>query len=223
MMIWLRANSLFILLAAGTVFNIFWLFRMRERLRLRWYAVLGISVLHTLVGVCFVKFFAFLESGSIENMSLFGGVFFMPVLYAVLAKGMKRDAKAVFDILTICMIFTLMCARINCIVSGCCRGLVIPGTQLRFPTRELEVLYYIVMLVLLIPRVKKNRLPGSVYPIYMASYGAFRFADEFFRVSSSGTLVHISHLWAALAFAAGISIYIEINSRTYKRKRGIKT
>lgn len=40
-----------------------------------WYAVLILSVLHTAIGVCSVKVFAFLESGDIGNMSLFGGVF----------------------------------------------------------------------------------------------------------------------------------------------------
>ena len=66
----------------------------------------------------------------------------------------------------------------------------------------------IVMLILLIPRVKKSKNPGSIYPLYMASYGAFRFIDEFFRMSSTWMLFHLSHVWAAIAFAAGLSIYM---------------
>ena len=181
---------------------------MRRQLQMKWYAVIAFSVLHTVCGVLSVKAFAFLETGDAGNMSLFGGVFFMPVLYFISAKVSKRNIKAVFDIFTICMIFTVMCARINCIVSGCCAGLVIPGTHYHFPTRELEILYYIVMLILLIPRVKKSKNPGSIYPLYMASYGAFRFIDEFFRTSSTGMLFHLSHVWAAIAFAAGLSIYM---------------
>ena len=80
----------------------------------------------------------------------------------------------------------------------------------------------IVMLILLIPRVKKSKNPGSIYPLYMASYGAFRFLDEFFRTSSTGMLFHLSHVWAAIAFAAGLSIYIEINARNHQRKKVIK-
>ena len=189
---------------------------------MKWYAVLILSVLHTAIGVCSVKVFAFLESGDIGNMSLFGGVFFMPAAYWLGAKLTKRPYWKVCDVLTPCMLFTLMCARINCIVSGCCSGLVIPGTHVHFPTRELEILYYIVMLILLIPRVKKSKNPGSIYPLYMASYGAFRFLDEFFRTSSTGMLFHLSHVWAAIAFAAGLSIYIEIKSRNQKRKRVFK-
>lgn len=221
-MSWTKDYSLRALLLLGTIFNIFWLYRMRRQLQMKWYAVIAFSVLHTVCGVLSVKAFAFLETGDAGNMSLFGGVFFMPVLYFISAKVSKRNIKAVFDIFTICMIFTVMCARINCIVSGCCAGLVIPGTHYHFPTRELEILYYIVMLILLIPRVKKSKNPGSIYPLYMASYGAFRFIDEFFRTSSTGMLFHLSHVWAAIAFAAGLSIYIEINARNHQRKKVIK-
>ena len=220
--VWLEEHSLILLLLLGTIFNVFWLYGMRRQLQMKWYAVLILSVLHTIGGVCSVKAFAFLETGDAGNMSLFGGVFFMPVLYFLGAKLSKRSTKQVFDIFTICMIFTVMCARVNCIISGCCAGLVIPGTHIRFPTRELEIFYYIVMLILLIPRVKNGKNPGCIYPLYMSSYGVFRFIDEFFRTSSTGMLFHLSHIWAAIAFAAGLSIYIEINARNHQRKKVIK-
>ena len=220
--IWLKEHSLIVLLLLGTIFNVFWLYRMRRQLQMKWYAVLILSVLHTAIGVCSVKVFAFLESGDIGNMSLFGGVFFMPAAYWLGAKLTKRPYCKVCDVFTPCMLFTLMCARINCIVSGCCSGLVIPGTHVHFPTRELEILYYIVMLILLIPRVKKSKNPGSIYPLYMASYGAFRFIDEFFRTSSTGMLFHLSHVYAAIAFAAGLSIYIESSMKNKKGKKVTK-
>lgn len=223
---WLDANKLIVLLTIGTLFAFGWLFALRERLHMKWYVAIPIAILHTLIGVLSVKIFAFMETGfaldSLGNMSLFGGVFFMPLVYWAGAKLTKRNLGLVCDLLTPCMIFTVMCARINCIVSGCCAGLVIPGTHVHFPTRELEILYYIVMLILLIPRVKKSKNPGSIYPLYMASYGAFRFLDEFFRTSSTGMLFHLSHVWAAIAFAAGLSIYIEINARNHQRKKVIK-
>ena len=217
---------LLILLSVGAAFTSAWLILMRKRLNLAWYVAILIAIAHTIYGVLTVKAFAFLETGfdkaSLGNMSLFGGVFFMPLAYWLGAKISKRPSKEVFDIFTPCMLFTLMCARVNCIVSGCCSGLVIPGTHVHFPTRELEIIYYIVMLILLVPRVKKSKNPGSTYPLYMASYGAFRFIDEFFRTSSTGMLFHLSHVWAAIAFAAGLSIYIEINARNHQRKKVIK-
>ena len=223
---WLSSHSLLLLLSAGTLFSFLWLMQFRRRLNMKWYAALPIAICHTLVGVICVKAFAFLETGfnpdSLGNMSLFGGVFFMPVAYWVGAKLTKRPYRSVCDVFTPCMIFTVMCARVNCIISGCCTGLRMPGTQMRFPTRETEVIYYVVMLLLLIPRVKKDERPGSIYPLYMATYGVFRFINEFFRTSSSETLFHLSHVWAAIAFAAGLSIYMETKSRDCQRKKVIK-
>ena len=176
--IWLKEHSLIVLLLLGTIFNVFWLYRMRRQLQMKWYAVIAFSVLHTVCGVLSVKAFAFLETGDAGNMSLFGGVFFMPVLYFISAKVSKRNIKAVFDIFTICMIFTVMCARVNCIVSGCCAGLVIPGTHVHFPTRELEILYYIVMLILLIPRVKKSKNPGSIHLLRRSAFHGPLFSQQ---------------------------------------------
>ena len=128
---WTADHALLLLLTAGTVFTFLWLCRLRDRLRIKWYAALPVAVLHTLYGVLTVTVFAFLETGfdtdSLGNMSLFGGVFFMPLAYWLGAKLSKRKMADVFDIFTICMIFTLMCARINCIIAGCCVGLPIPG------------------------------------------------------------------------------------------------
>ena len=98
----------------------------------------------------------------------------------------------------------------------------IPGTQTRFPTRESELLYYAVMLILLIPRVDKDKNPGGMYPLYMATYGAFRFFNEFFRTSSSEMLFHLSHLWAVIAFVVGLSIYAETKARNRRGKKVTK-
>ena len=89
-------------------------------------------------------------------------------------------------------------------------------TQMRWPTREAEIVFYLIFLALIIPRVWKGTTKGRVYPLYMAAYGAFRAIVECFRVSSSETLFHLSHVWAFLALALGPSIYIEMNNRTKK-------
>ena len=171
-----------------------------------------------------VKVFAFLEAGfntdSLGNMSLFGGVFFMPLAYWLGAKLSKRSYREVFDVFTPCIIFTVMCARISCIVSGCCIGLPIPGMNgVRFPTREAEILFYIILLICLCPRVLKGKYRGQAYPIYMISYGAFRFVVEFFRSADTSSVFHSAHIWALIALTIGISIYAEIKSETATRKR----
>lgn len=217
---WLSDHALILLLGCGTLFNVYWLHRCRERLHLRWLSVLLLSVLHTVLGVLSVKVFALFETGNFSNMSLFGGVFFMPLFYWGVAKLAKQKTADVFDVFTICLVFTLMCARLNCIISGCCLGAHIPIeglTHLRFPTRELELLFYVLLLSRLWRKVVTGSARGMIYPIYMISYGIFRFVTETLRVSNrTDSILHISHLWALLSLGIGISIYGELQKKEKK-------
>lgn len=217
---WLSDHALILLLGCGTLFNVYWLHRCRERLHLRWLSVLLLSVLHTVLGVLSVKVFALFETGNFSNMSLFGGVFFMPLFYWGVAKLAKQKAADVFDVFTICLVFTLMCARLNCIISGCCLGAHIPIeglTHLRFPTRELELLFYVILLSQLWRKVLSGSARGMIYPIYMISYGIFRFVTETLRFSDrTDSILHISHLWALLSLGVGISIYGELRKKEKK-------
>lgn len=217
---WLTDHALILLLGCGTLFNVYWLHRCRERLHLRWPSVLLLSVLHTVLGVLSVKVFALFETGNFSNMSLFGGVFFMPLFYWGVAKLAKQKAADVFDVFTICLVFTLMCARLNCIISGCCLGAHIPIeglTHLRFPTRELELLFYVLLLSRLWRKVLSGSARGMIYPIYMIAYGIFRFVTETLRFSDrTDSILHVSHLWALLSLGIGISIYGELRKKEKK-------
>lgn len=217
---WLSDHALILLLGCGTLFNVYWLHRCRERLHLRWLSVLLLSVLHTVLGVLSVKVFALFETGDFSNMSLFGGVFFMPLFYWGVAKLAKQKTADVFDVFTICLVFTLMCARLNCMISGCCLGAHIPIeglTHLRFPTRELELLFYVLLLSRLWRKVVTGSARGMIYPIYMISYGIFRFVTETLRFSDrTDSILHVSHLWALLSLGIGISIYGELRKKEKK-------
>lgn len=217
---WLSDHALILLLGCGTLFNVYWLHRCRERLHLRWLSVLLLSVLHTVLGVLSVKVFALFETGNFSNMSLFGGVFFMPLFYWGVAKLAKQKAADVFDVFTICLVFTLMCARLNCMISGCCLGAHIPIeglTHLRFPTRELELLFYVILLSQLWRKVVTGSARGMIYPIYMIAYGIFRFVTETLRFSDrTDSILHVSHLWALLSLGIGISIYGELQKKEKK-------
>lgn len=214
---------LLLLLTAGATFTFVWLILQQKRLKTAWYAAILIAIAHTVYGVLTVTAFAFLESGfdkdSLGNMSLFGAVFLMPLAYWLGAKIFKRPTKEVFDIFTPCMVFTVMCARFNCLLTGCCRGLPIPGLNgAHFPTREAEIVFYIVLLAVLCPRIWKGGMQGRVYPIYMIGYGTFRFLIEFLRESDSTTLFHWGHLWAIITLILGISIYAEIKYSKNKER-----
>ena len=221
---WLSDHSLAVLLTVSAAFTDWWLWRCRERLRLdHRLAALALAAGHIFIGLFSVKAFAVLEAfdmGAMGNMSLFGAVFFMPLVYWAFAKLSGRSAADVFDVFTICLVFTLMCARLNCIITGCCLGAHIPiqGLEhLRFPTREMELIFYVLLLSRLWRKVVTGSARGTIYPVYMISYGIFRLVTETLRVSSrANSILHISHLWALLSLGIGISIYGELRKNEKK-------
>jgi prolipoprotein diacylglyceryltransferase len=197
---------LYILLAIATLFCYLWIRQFKEQLRIKeWMAAL-LALIHTVIGVLCVKAFAFLESGDGSGMSLYGAVFFLPIVYFAFAKLSRRRVADVFDVFTICTVIALLCARFNCILSGCCLGIEIPGlTGWRVPTREAELVFYIVLYLFFLKKVGKPTYRGLIYPIYMVSYGVFRFVVEFFRESTHPIVgaFHISHIWSILAIGVG--------------------
>lgn len=215
---WISAHPLLTLLAAAAIAAFVWLMLIRRRLGMKWYAAAILAVLHLLVGVLCVKLFAVAEAGfdfsKFKSQSLFGAVFLLPVFYFLGAKLTKRSPADVFDCFTVPMVFTLFCARINCLIIGCCMGRMMAGGSFRAPTREAELVFYAVFLAFMIPGVLKGRGRGTAYPLFLIAYGAFRFICEFFRESAafSGAF-HLSHVWALIAFLLGLSIYIEQRSK----------
>ncbi|MCI6123511.1 MAG: prolipoprotein diacylglyceryl transferase [Eubacteriales bacterium] len=223
---WMHENTLVLLLAVGTIFNIVWLTIQRNRVHIKTVGTIIISILHTLIGVGCVMVFALAEKGfdksALGNMSLFGGVFFMPLFYFIFAKLTKRNMADVFDVFTVCIVFTLMCARVNCILSGCCLGALINSSGVRWPTREAEVLFYAVLFIVLVIKLKRGKyIRGTLYPLYMLAYGIFRFICEWFRVAEGSSLLHLGHVWAVISIAIGLSVYLELKNRENK-KRGMR-
>ena len=212
------------MLTAASLVSGIWLWKVRNRLGMTFFSVLLTAVLHTLYGVLTVKVFALVEDGTFQwagKMSLFGGVFLMPVFYFIMAKITKIRAGEVFDIFTASLVTTMFFARVNCLASGCCLGRMIPGMEpIRWPTRELELIYYLAFLALVVPKVWKEESWGTAYPLYMLSYGVFRFITECFRDNGTNQVFHVAHIWAVVSFVIGMSVYIETRNIKNTNRRG---
>lgn len=227
---WLGGNKLYVILAVSTMFSYFWLFQNKKKLNINDGMSFLLAVLHTLIGLFCVKVFAFLEAGAdaeaAGSMSLYGAVFFLPVVYFAAAKLTKRNMADIFDIFTVCVVFTLMCARVNCLLGGCCLGKPFFGSEsLRWPTRELEIVFYLILLAWLGRKVGKADSKGKIYPLYMMSYGIFRFIVEWFRETEHPVgYLHISHIWSLVALIIGLIIYRTLTKKqqTGKKRRNAK-
>ena len=209
---WFLRYGHYPLMAVAAVFLLVWLYIGRKRLTLPYPAQIGLGLLALGFAVFCVKAFAALEAWDLSgfrNMSIFGAVLFMPLCLRLEARLTKQDADAFLDVYAVPMVFMLMLARFNCLRTGCCYGRLIPGTEFRVPTRELEIVFYVLLLVWFFLRTKRGTTNGLLYPVYMTAYGLVRFVLEFFRHTDGTDLFHLAHLWAILSLTAGACLWMD--------------
>ena len=60
-----------------------------------------------------------------------------------------------------------------------------------------------IFIILTADKIYKDKTSGYVYPIYMLSYGIFRFIIEFMREANSHSVLHIGHIWSIISILVG--------------------
>ena len=185
----------------------------KKELQNKWYAAVIVCILIAAVGVISAKLFAVLEGWIAGeepgSMSIYGAIFMTPLVCLLGTLIFRRPIKTTMDILTIPIVILAGLARVNCLIQGCCLGLEIPGTNMRYPTRELELVFDVVLIIILIRITAKKRFKGTNYPIYLLSYGIFRFIIQWFR--EPGFMVGpltLSHIWSILSILIGLCFII---------------
>lgn len=221
-LLWVQAHILLVCLTLGSIGGCTWLSVFRKRLALQGAMIPVMSVLNTIAGLICVRLFASIESWGTplaSGQSLFGSIFLLPLIYFAGAKVFRRKLSNVFDVFTMCTITTLLFARIACICSGCCYGVFLPGCEsVRWPTRECEILFYIVLLIVLYRKNRDGSHQGEIWPIYMIAYGVFRFFQEWMREEKAVVgYFHYGHIWAILSIVIGFSVYFEVKKRSSKK------
>ena len=212
------------MLAIATILSFVWLFVFnRKKLNAKWWEITVLCLIHTTYGVLTVLFFAILESGFditvVGSISLFGGIFFMPLMYFVYAKIKNIPLSIVFDVFSIALASTLFFARLNCLHAGCCQGIIMDSNGIRWPAREIDLLAHLLFIIFAAPRIISNQSKGKLYPYYMIIYGLTRFANEWLRENESSSPIHIAHIWSIVSFVIGTTFIIIIHS---KQKGGVK-
>lgn len=216
-LVYLYSKPLNVTLSMAGWIGIAWAIINRKRLRMHWSLCVLFSALLVVYSVYAVKLFALVEAGfdpaKSGGMSLYGMPFFVPVPLLLGALISKRPISEVFDIFSINTVLICMGGRANCFFYGCCQGIMLTQNGFRAPTREIEMLYYLVFLIVMVPKVYKGKTNGISFPLYMASYGMVRFIIEFFRATNFETLFHLAHFWSILCALIGISLLITIREQ----------
>ena len=221
------AHSMLFMISLAAIINFDWLMQMKKRLSMNAFSVLISTILFECYILLSVMTFAVVETGfdfsKFGNRSLFGAVFLVPLGLWIEARLIKRDVAEVMDVFSIPAVVTALFARVNCLIAGCCIGEVITGTQRRWPTREMEILYYVIFLLIFAPRVFQRKTSGEVYPICMIAYGVVRFILEFFRETDRAeSLFHLPHIWALISIGVGFILLARRKQRNGPKRVSVK-
>ncbi len=213
---------LVILGVIGAIFTAFCIIRFNDRLNVKPALIPVAAIVHVLYAFAAVRVFGIIDEGSLSGLShmrVFGNTFFLPMLYYLFSRGNKRTVADVFDVGTLALLFALMIAPINCMLKGCCFGIPFFGMEnFRWPTRIIEMLFYAILLPILWRRTEQGKSNGLNFPIYMISYGAYRFVFEFVRYDGL-KLFHRAHIWSMLTLILGISVYVEIKNKQQSKQK----
>lgn len=224
---WCAVHIHFLLTIATIVTVFIWLMKCRKRLNMKWYMALIVAAAHTLFGVLCMHLWALMEGGFNPNTSaglrLYGGIFTLPLAYLCWAKTTKRKISETMDIGAISTLTGMIFARCTCMVAGCCVGDLIGDLSIRWPIREIELLYYAAFLIYYAGKVYYGKTYGQVYPAYLLTYGILRFIMEWVREEFTGNIgtIHLAHIWSIISIVIGAAIYFELQAnlkRNTKRR-----
>ena len=203
--------ELLCLMAGSTTLSFIWVFVFnREKMNAKWWDALLAAVAATITGIIGTILFGAVESGfqSLGAMSLFGSVFIVPLFCLIYAKIKKLPLGDVLDVFTVVLVISLVFARINCLIQGCCYGKQIGDTEYSYPTRQIEIGFNVIFIGVAIFLILKNKMQKKIYLIYLVAYGFFRFILEFFRYSDTTAPFHNGHIWSFLSLTIGIALLI---------------
>lgn len=221
----IQTHSQYFAVLCGLIVGFPFIWIRRERIGIeRPIVVLGICLAYSVFSVFSALVFAAFEklitghSLMIGAISVLGVYLICPILLICFAKLSKVSLNGLFDCFAIYACISLVFMRINCLISGCCTGLMIPGLQTRYPVREIEILFYVLMIAWFLYKERKGYVEGMFFPFLMMAYGTLRFVLEWLRTADTTSAFHLSHVWAIIAALIGISLYFEIISRSKHSK-----
>jgi len=145
-------------------------------------------------GYGFKHLFIFWKGG----MALYGGGILAFVTYVFYAQWQKMDFWGTGDLLTPPAALFIVCARIGCILSGCCHGREcpidfpfalparpptgpIPFNTPVYPTQPAFAASALLVLVILWARRKRKKFDGEIVLIGIFLYSVMSFVIEFYR------------------------------------------
>ncbi len=145
----------------------------------------------------------------------FGNILFVPYVVILLGSLLFVSPLKLVDLVAPMTSLALIFYKIACFCCGCCNGVESEKYGLynhytdrkEIPIQLVELACAVIMfIIILIIRRKKDRTPGTLYPIYMLMYCGSRFISEFWRDDYPNTFGPLKgyHIQCIIGFVEGL-------------------
>ena len=227
--------SLMIFIGVLVCFILFWCYRKKYNLSKAFtYDIFILACISIAIGIVSAVLFQLLFDaikGAIRGTAmtfyggLVGGVISFIIGYFLVIKKQYKEANFFTDIVPIapaCITIAHGFGRIGCFMAGCCYGVETDswlGVQFPhlshavYPTQLFEAIFLIILSAFLFYIAIKKRSAYTL-PLYLLSYGIFRFCLEFLRGDNRGAFLSSlspSQWFSVVAVISSIIVFIIIS------------
>lgn len=185
---------------------------------MRWYREklwksIFISLSIIITGLIGSRLWFFMENAEWGGLSFFGAVYFAPITFLLVARILRMPYVYSLDYCAVAGCLALGILKVDCLISGCCRGIVLyqkeNGDAVRFPSQIIEFVVALILVVVLLFLSRKENNRGKIYPLTLVLYGLTRFVlnlfrDDWDRTKELGLLIPLGNIWALIAIIVGV-------------------
>lgn len=209
--------KLLIVLFIGTLAMMIPMIIQSKKYKFSLWKVIISALILTVTGTIGTKIMAFVEMGTLEGISFYGAVFFVPLAFLFVSLIFRLPYGCLLDICAPAECIMLVIMKVHCLISGCCMGRVLfldsNGKFIRFPSPIVEMLNALLVFVILLVIFYKGKNRGLIYNYYLVLYGCTRFILNFFRAEwqeYDGGIIPMGTVWSVVAISFGLFAIITI-------------
>lgn len=222
-------NAYIVLALASIIPSFFWLKEFKDDLRIKnlWQIVIYLACVYLL------DLAAAIAGAELQNLvrgyhsSNRSGLFIfimVPPIYLIAAKLTKRDLKVTSDVLFVQTLIAFGFGKTACYFQGCCIGTYIPGTNLRWPIRIIELLLVFAFVFVAGKKAFDRRFSGKTYPVFLIVYGAARPFLEISREMSIPPVYNVTFYGCVICIILGVFLLLSLHILSKNQlKQGGKT
>ena len=174
------------------------------------------------VGLFSGRLMRLVEAGSWTGVSFYGAVLFAPVFMSGIAYLMKEKPSQLLDICAPIGSLAVAIWKVRCMIEGCCVGRIMNrdefGSFTRFPSRQVELIVGLIIMVITLLIIRSGKQKGYVYAWFLLLYGGTRFFLDLLRDTEPFVFgMSAGCFWSIISVIIGGGVLL------YRRKRLLRS